>query len=84
MKSTIGDNVINMRLFVLKCFAQLFSSYKFDFVMFWRKNISAKAAHKMLMKLATGHAINRVVENVKSNERAIALFNRVFNKYNAI
>jgi hypothetical protein len=43
--------------------------------MFWRKNIGAKAARKMLMKLTTGHAINRVVGSVKFT---------FFNKYNAI
>jgi len=39
--------------FVQKCFAQLFSNYSFGFAIFWRKNIGAKAACKMLMKLTT-------------------------------
>jgi len=30
--------------FIQKCFAQLFSSYGFGFVIFWSKNIGAKAA----------------------------------------
>ncbi len=34
-----------------KCFLQLFSNYRFGFDIFCRKNIGAKAAHKMLMKL---------------------------------
>jgi len=31
-----------------------FLKLKFGFVIFWQKNISAKAACKMLMKLTTG------------------------------
>jgi hypothetical protein len=35
-------------------FAQLLSAYYFGFVIFWRKDLCAKAAHKMLVKLTPG------------------------------
>jgi hypothetical protein len=35
-------------------FAQLLSAYYFGFVIFWRKDFGAKAAHKMLVKLTPG------------------------------
>jgi hypothetical protein len=37
-----------------KGFAQLFSTYCLAFVNFWQKNISAKSAYKMLVKLTKG------------------------------
>jgi len=37
-----------------KCFAQLFVLQYIGFVIFWQKEISANAAHKMLVKLTTG------------------------------
>jgi len=39
--------------FVQKCYAQLFSNYSFTLLFFWRKNIGAKVARKMLVKLTT-------------------------------
>jgi len=39
--------------FVRKCFAQLLSNYSLA-LNFWQKNIGAKAAQKMLMKLTKG------------------------------
>jgi hypothetical protein len=35
-------------------FAQLLSAYYFGFVIFWRKDFGAKAAHKMSVKLTPG------------------------------
>ncbi len=40
--------------FVQKCLAKLFLYLQFGFVIFWQKNIGAKAASKMLVKLTTG------------------------------
>jgi len=40
-------------LCVQKCFMHLFSSHSLAFVIFWCKNIGAKAACKMLMKLTS-------------------------------
>jgi hypothetical protein len=51
--------------FVWKCFAQVFSNYSLAFVIFWWNNISAKAAHKMLVKLTTGHLLSLVVPSQK-------------------
>jgi len=42
-------NILRAIFVERKSFAQLFSNYSF-----WQKNIGAKAAHKMLMKLTTG------------------------------
>jgi len=41
------------RFFVQTCFAQIFFSGTVWFCNFWQKNIVAKAARKMLMKLTT-------------------------------
>jgi len=38
----------------MKVFFTAFLLLQFDFVFFWHKNIGAKAASKMLMKLTTG------------------------------
>ncbi len=62
MKLTPGVNFINI-LFATFSYEsvllQLFSSYRqFAFVIFWCKNIDAKAAHKMLMKLTTEYIEN--------------------------
>jgi hypothetical protein len=39
---------------IQKCFGQLFSTNSYQmFVIFWRKEIGTKAAHKMLVKLTT-------------------------------
>ncbi len=43
-----------MRLFHTKVFCAAFLKLEFSFVTFWQKNIGAKAAPKMLMKLTTG------------------------------
>jgi hypothetical protein len=43
-----------MRLFLIKVFCTAFLKLQFGFVIFWYKNIGAKAACKMLMKLTTG------------------------------
>jgi len=40
-----------------KCFAQIFFNYSSAFVVFWQKNIGAKAASKILVKLTTGSNI---------------------------
>jgi len=37
--------------FLQKCFAQLFFKYSFGFVIFLRKKVGAKAAHKTMAKL---------------------------------
>jgi len=39
-----------LTFFCAKVFFEAFFYLKFGFVIFWQKNISAKAAHKMLMK----------------------------------
>jgi hypothetical protein len=41
------------QFFSAKCFAKLIC-WQFGFVIFWWKEIGAKTAHKMLMKLASG------------------------------
>ncbi len=41
-------------LFHMKVFCATFLYLKFGFKFFWQKNIGAKAADKMLMKLTTG------------------------------
>jgi len=38
----------------MKMFFATFLFIQFGFVVFWQKNIGAKAAHKMLMKLTKG------------------------------
>jgi hypothetical protein len=40
--------------FVKKFFAQLLCAYNLGVVIFWQKDFGAKAAHKMLVKLAPG------------------------------
>jgi len=42
------------RLFLTKVLCAAFIELQFGFCIFWRKNISAKAACKMLSKLSTG------------------------------
>ncbi len=44
--------------FIQKCFAQ-----HFGFEIFWRKNIGAKGAHKMLMKL-TPSPLTKIVADL--------------------
>jgi hypothetical protein len=34
----------------MKAFCAIFMCFKFGFVIFWQKDIGAKAAHKMLVK----------------------------------
>ena len=38
----------------MKVFCAAFMCLKFGFVIFWRKDFGAKAAHKMLVKLTPG------------------------------
>ncbi len=47
---------ISSTFFVRKCCVQLFSS-SLGFVIFWCKNIGAKGACKMLVKLTLGHPL---------------------------
>jgi hypothetical protein len=42
------------QLFYMKAFCAIFMCSKFGFVIFWLKDIGAKAAHKMLVKLTPG------------------------------
>jgi len=39
----------------MEVFYTAFLLLQLGFVIFWQKNIGKKAAHKMLMKLNTGH-----------------------------
>jgi len=56
-----------LNFFVQKCFAQDFFHFLFGFVIFWHKNISTKAARKMLMKLTAGMDKNAsIVQNGSS------------------
>jgi len=41
--------------FHTKDFCAAFMSLQLGFVIFWRKNIGTKAAHKMLAKMTEGH-----------------------------
>jgi len=47
-------NILRTAFFIPKCFAQLFCTHSFAFVIFYGKNIDAKAARKMLVKLTKG------------------------------
>jgi len=42
------------QLFGMKVFCAAFKCLQFGFVIFWRKDFGAKAAHKMLVKLTPG------------------------------
>jgi len=42
------------QLFHMKVFCAAFMCLQFGFVIFWRKDFGAKAAHKMLVKLTPG------------------------------
>jgi len=57
-----GVNFINILHwnFLYKIVLWRFSLLQFGFVVFWHKNIGAKAARKMLMKLTTGHTTSCV------------------------
>ncbi len=46
---------VNFTNILWAAFAQLFSTYSLAFLIFWRNDIGAKAAHKMLVKLTTDH-----------------------------
>ncbi len=46
--------IFYMKLFCMKVFCVAFMCLQFGFVYFWRKDFGAKAAHKMLVKLAPG------------------------------
>jgi len=52
---------LRAHFFVQKCFAQLFSSYRW-LCNFWQKDIGEKSAHKMLMKMSPG--LSKVVWGV--------------------
>jgi len=52
---SISPTIYKQFFSVRKCFEQLFFSYSFGFVIFCQKNIGAKTACKMLVKLTTGH-----------------------------
>jgi len=56
IKRSIGVNFINTLLepFCTKVLCAAFHKLQLGFVIFWQKNISAKAARKMLMKLTIG------------------------------
>ncbi len=51
--------------FCTKVFFAAFLELQFGFVIFWHKNIGAKAAYKMLMKLTTGRMEKSVIEVIK-------------------
>jgi len=61
--------------FIPKCFAQL-SIVTFQLCNFWRKNISAKCACKMLMKLKPWRHGTPQETRVKGIQHAIQLLNR--------
>jgi hypothetical protein len=42
------------QLFRMKTFGAAFMCLQFGFVLFWRKDLGTKAAHKMLVKLPPG------------------------------
>ncbi len=56
MKLTPGVKFINIyeKLFGAKVFCATFIYLQLSFVIFGQKNISAKAAHKILVKLTSG------------------------------
>ena len=45
----------------MKVFCEAFMCLQFGFVIFWQKEIGAKAAHKMLVKLTTWIYFNNPV-----------------------
>ncbi len=48
---TVISPILNEQLFHTKVLCAPFMCSQFRFVIFWRKNFGAKAAHKMLVKL---------------------------------
>jgi len=48
----------------MKVFCEAFLYLQFGFVIYWQKNIGAKAAHKMLMKLTTGLNFTNIFQGV--------------------
>jgi hypothetical protein len=42
------------QLFCMKVFCAAFMCLQFGFLIFWQKDIGAKAAHKMMVKLTQG------------------------------
>jgi hypothetical protein len=51
---TVNFTNILQQLFHTKVLCALFMCLQFGFVIFWPKDIGAKAAHKMLVKLTPG------------------------------
>ncbi len=49
--------ILYEQLFHTKVFLCGIYALQFGFVIFWRKDFGAKAAHKMLAKLTSGHKI---------------------------
>ncbi len=58
-----GVNFTNIlrAAFCTKVFCAAFMCLQFGFVNFWQKDFGAKAAHKMLVKLAPGHYKKRAM-----------------------
>jgi hypothetical protein len=54
MPLVLISTIFYKQLFVQKFFCAAFMCLQFGFVFFWRKDFGAKAAHKMLVKLAIG------------------------------
>jgi len=65
MKLTIGVNFINIlhTNFCTKVYGAAFIYLPFGFEIYWRMNIGAKAACKMLVKLTTGGILLQIVFN---------------------
>jgi nucleoside recognition membrane protein YjiH len=57
--ATAGVNFTNIlrAAFRVKAFCAAFMCLQFGFVMFWQKDLGTKAAHKMLVKLTPGNAL---------------------------
>jgi hypothetical protein len=64
------------QLFCTKVFCAAFMCLQFEFVIFWRKDLGTKAAHKMLVKLTPGRQRKRLVKKnwFKSQLKLVSIF----------
>jgi hypothetical protein len=79
IKWTTGVNFINILFAVLlkKVFSTAFSQLQFDFVIFWQKDIGAKAAHNILTKLTTGVNFINILLAAFLNKSVLSSFLRI-------
>jgi hypothetical protein len=70
------------QLFLTKVFLLTFYCLQFGFVIFWRKDLGTKAAHKKLVKLTPDIFENKIAHFFKKVAQKVSKLKKIQNIYN--